>query len=182
MSIKYAILGYLSWKPSTGYQLKKNFEESSIMYWSGNNNQIYKALIQLQSEGCVSNEVIHQANSPSKKIYTITQKGLDSLKNWVMLNPEAPEFKKSFLVQLAWSHQLTNGEILSLIEAYENEVKMQLIMHNEKNKRDPVFPKRSSREELIWDMISENFTSSYEKELIWVEKIKKKLNCSNNKE
>jgi PadR family transcriptional regulator, regulatory protein AphA len=175
MSIEYAILGYLSWKPLTGYQLKKNFEESTIMYWSGNNNQIYKALVQLQNEGCVSNEVIHQESLPYKKIYTITQKGLDDLRNWVMLNPEVSEFKKSFLVQLAWSNQLSNEEILKLIDSYENEVKMKLIIHNEKNRRGVSFPERNKREKFIWEMISENFISSCENELIWIEKIKKNI-------
>nr|WP_242835134.1 PadR family transcriptional regulator [Clostridium sartagoforme] len=67
MSIKLAILGILSWKPSTGYELKKIFEESSFLYWSGNNNQIYKSLIKMEDEHLVTSEIIHQDNSPSKK-------------------------------------------------------------------------------------------------------------------
>ena len=43
MSIHHAILGLLSWKPHTGYDLKKVFEDSAFMHWSGNNNQIYRA-------------------------------------------------------------------------------------------------------------------------------------------
>lgn len=81
MSISFAILGILSWKPSTGYELKKVFQESSFMYWSGNNNQIYKALLQMQNEGLVNPEVIHQDSAPSKKLYRITKEGLDELKN-----------------------------------------------------------------------------------------------------
>ena len=50
MSIKLAILGMLSWKSSTGYELKKIFEDSSFMYWSGNNNQIYKALLNVKRQ------------------------------------------------------------------------------------------------------------------------------------
>ncbi len=88
MSIKYAILGVLSWKPSTGYDLKKIFEESSIMYWSGNNNQIYKTLVQLLVEDLVTNEVLHQESTPSKNIYTITDRGAAALKEWVLSTPE----------------------------------------------------------------------------------------------
>jgi DNA-binding PadR family transcriptional regulator len=57
VSIKYAILGLLSSKPSTGYEMKKVFEESSVMYWSGNNNQIYKSLVELLNEGLVTSEI-----------------------------------------------------------------------------------------------------------------------------
>jgi DNA-binding PadR family transcriptional regulator len=67
MSIKLAILGILSWKPSTGYELKNIFEDSSFMYWSGNNNQIYKALINLENEDLVTSKVVHQDKSLSKK-------------------------------------------------------------------------------------------------------------------
>ncbi|RPI32756.1 MAG: DUF4180 domain-containing protein, partial [Chloroflexota bacterium] len=42
MDIKFAILGYLSWRPFSGYDLKKLFADSAAFYWSGNNNQIYR--------------------------------------------------------------------------------------------------------------------------------------------
>ena len=44
MIIDYAILGLLSWKPLTGYDVKRVMQDSPFLYWSGNNNQIYKAL------------------------------------------------------------------------------------------------------------------------------------------
>ena len=44
MTLEYAILGLLSWKPFSGYDLKKIFSDSPIYYWSGNNNQIYRTL------------------------------------------------------------------------------------------------------------------------------------------
>ena len=115
MSIKLAILGILSWKSSTGYELKKMFEDSSFMYWSGNNNQIYKALMSMENEDLVVSEVVHQDNSPSKKIYTITEEGLKELRNWILSSPEAPEIKKTFLVQFAWSDMLNKQELSELL-------------------------------------------------------------------
>lgn len=175
MSIKFAILGILNWKSSTGYELKKIFEESSILYWSGNNNQIYKALIKMQDEDLVTSEVIHQDSSPSKKIYTITEEGLAELKEWIMSSPEAPEFKKTFLIQLAWSDMLNDQELNELLSKYENELKMQLIMQQEKVRRSIHSPNRSTRESFIWDMISENIISTYNNELNWVRETRQKL-------
>lgn len=180
MSIKFAILGILSWKPSTGYELKKIFEESSFLYWSGNNNQIYKALIKMEDENLVTNEIIHQDNSPSKKIYTITEKGLKELKEWVASSPEAPEIKKTFLVQLAWSDMLSDDELNELLLKYENELKVQLIMQVEKNKRALYSPNRSPRESLLWEMISENIISTYNNELNWISETRQKLFKNNN--
>lgn len=175
MSIKSAILGILSWKPSTGYELKKIFEDSAFMYWSGNNNQIYKALISLEEEELVTSQVIHQDNSPSKKIYSITEEGLKELKEWVLSSPESPEIKKTFLVQLSWSDMLSNQELSELLTKYENEVKAKLIMQQEKCKRSIHSPNRSTRESLIWEMISENIISTYNNELNWVRETRQKL-------
>jgi DNA-binding PadR family transcriptional regulator len=175
MSIKHAILGLLSWKSSTGYELKKIFEDSSIMYWSGNNNQIYKALLQLKDENFVTNEIQYQESSPSKKIYTITSGGVSELKNWVVSSPNVPEFKKMFLVQLAWADMLNNEELHELLTKYEDEVKMQLILEEEKKKRRINLPDRTNREILLWDMISENLLSSYINELKWIQMVRKDL-------
>lgn len=175
MSIQYAILGFLSWKPSTGYDLKKLFEESTFMYWSGNNNQIYKSLLALQEEGLVKNETIHQESAPSKKIYTITQKGLEKLKSWVTTSVEAPEFKKPFLVQLAWSDLLSEEELAKLLSEYENEIQLQLMMHKERKRRGIPSPNRTPRETLIWNRIIDNLISSYQNELDWVQNTGREL-------
>lgn len=175
MSIEFAILGILSWKSSTGYELKKIFEDSSFMYWTGNNNQIYKALIKMQDKGLVNSKVIYQESSPSKKIYTITEEGFKVLREWVKSSPEAPEIKKTFLIQLAWSDMLSNQELSELLSKYENEIKIQLVMQEEKNRRSVHSPNRSAREYLIWDMISENIISTFNNELNWVRETRKKL-------
>ncbi len=175
MSIKYAILGLLSWKPSSGYDLKKVFEESSVMYWSGNNNQIYKTLIQLLDEGLVTNEVLHQESTPSKKLYTITSKGASALKEWVLSSPELPEFKKTFLVQLAWADQLNEKELDDLLSSYENELNIQLLMQQEKVRRGINSPKRTIREVYLWDMISGNIILSYKNELDWIRNVRREM-------
>ncbi len=80
MAIKYAILGLLSWKPLSGYDLKKIMVDSAAFYWSGNNNQIYKTLVQLHEEGLVEIEVRQQENYPPRKEYTITDQGAAALR------------------------------------------------------------------------------------------------------
>ncbi len=47
MTINFAVLGILSYQPMSGYDLKKIMQDSVYMHWSGNNNQIYKALLEL---------------------------------------------------------------------------------------------------------------------------------------
>lgn len=175
MSIQYALLGLLSWRSATGYELKKIIEESSTMHWSGNNNQIYKSLVQLLDEGLVTNEIQHQESTPSKKIYSITEQGLARLREWVLSEPEIPEFKNTFLVQLAWADQLSNEELNELFIQYESRINMQLAFQQEKIRRGITSPHRNERETFLWDKISENLLSFYQNELKWVQKIRKDL-------
>ncbi|MBJ6362373.1 DUF4180 domain-containing protein [Paenibacillus sp. GCM10012307] len=175
MSIQYAILGLLSWKPATGYELKKMIEESPTMYWSGNNNQIYKSLVKLLNEGLVTNEIQHQESSPSKKIYSITPEGRARLKEWVRSESEIPEFKNSFLIQLAWADHLDSEELSEMLASYESRISLQLIFHQEKIKRGIPSPNRNERETFLWDKITENLLTYYQNELEWVQSIRKEL-------
>ena len=175
MTIHFAILGLLSWKPSSGYELKKVFEDSPYLYWSGNNNQIYKSLLELQKQELISYETIHQDGAPSKKIYSVTKKGMSELKNLILSNTEAPEFKKPFLIQLAWSDMLSKEELSSLLTNYEKEIELKLRLQKEKYDREKDWPNRSARETFLWNMISVNLMSTFQSELDWVRKVRHQL-------
>jgi PadR family transcriptional regulator AphA len=175
MSIKYAILGYLSWTPLTGYDLKKRFEESAAFHWSGNNNQIYKALVELHDEGLVTLEVQQQEDAPPRKIYTITAQGQAALKAWVLSEPELPQLKNPFFAQLAWADQLTPDELDGLLHQYEDEMQVQMRMFQERKARGKGMPGRTPREAYLWDMIMQNWISFYENEVHWIRTLRTAL-------
>ncbi|SMC88790.1 DUF4180 domain-containing protein [Papillibacter cinnamivorans] len=175
MTVQHAILGFLSLQPMTGYELKKLIRDSSFMPWSGNNNQIYTALLELLEDGFVVSEVQAQENLPSKKVYTITQKGMDRLAGWTKASPEPPEFKKPFLIQLLWADLLNKTELSGLLEKYESEVRVRLLMHRERTRRGSFFIPRTEREALLWRITDENIALSYESELEWVRSVRSQL-------
>jgi PadR family transcriptional regulator, regulatory protein AphA len=175
MTIQYAILGLLSSQPLSGYDVKKLFVDSAILYWSGNNNQIYKALLQLHEEGLVRQEIQYQEYLPAKKIYTITEKGQAALKVWVLSTPELPEVHNTFLIQLSWADLLTEEELDALLKRYEEEVQVQLLMQQEKVRRMQPSSARTPREAYLWEMTSKNIISVYENELTWVRQVREGL-------
>ena len=140
MSIHHAILGLLSWKPHTGYDLKKVFEESAFMHWSGNNNQIYRPLLQLEAQGLAACEVRQPENGPAKKLYHITDAGRKALSEWVRATPEPMEIRKTFLIQLSWTNGLDDTEVDRLLGVYVVEVLTQIAMQREKNRRGQTGP------------------------------------------
>lgn len=179
MNIKFAILGFLSWKPFSGYDLKKIFAQSQSLYWSGNNNQIYRSLVQLHQEGLVDSELQLQENNPARKLYTITSMGRSMLKQWLTGPPEMPQLRNTFLIQLAWADQLDNDELEKLLVAYEEDLNMQLLIHTERERRGSPNPARTEREKYLWQMISQNWASVYQNELSWVRQLRSELKeCS----
>ena len=168
MSIKHAILGFLSWRPMSGYNLKKMFMETEFIYWAGSNNQIYNTLLELQRDGLVSHEVQQPERGPARKLYTISEQGAGELRRWLSSTPEPSEWQNAFLMPLAWADQLGAGELDALLGEYEHRVEMQLAMAREEGRRARLQPDRTERERYLWEQIARNRIGFYECELAWV--------------
>jgi len=175
VSVRYAILGMLSRQPLSGYDIKKAFAESTALYWSGNSNQVYPALLALRQEGLVESEVQQQNRYPAKKVYSLTEEGLAALKEWLLLPPEAPRTRSTFLTQLAWSDLLSSEELRQMLDGYQEEVNTRLLMQREKARRDRMIPRRTSRESVIWEQIAGHDAALYERELEWLKGLRTAL-------
>ena len=167
MDLRAAILGFLSWKPLSGYDLKKMLSQSEIFYWSGNNNQVYKSLLELQQDGLVDYLVQQQESLPAKKIYSITEQGLAELQNSLQTAPELPELRKNFLIQLAWCELLSDRQIIRLLEEYTNELESRLQLFLGQAQITAHHPQRSDRESYLWRRIHYNLVEAYQTELNW---------------
>lgn len=181
MDLRGAILGLLSWKPLSGYDLKRMISDSEVFYWSGNNNQIYKSLIELQEEGLVTHRLQVQESLPAKKIYSLTPAGLAELRQRLLAEPETPEWHNSFLVQLAWTEELTDGEILALLAAYEAGLTDRLRLLEGRASRPAAAPNRSRREAFIWQRIHANLLSACQNELTWVRQTRQEFESAMNR-
>jgi DNA-binding PadR family transcriptional regulator len=88
MSIKYAILGLLHYKDMHGYKIKAHIERNFGHMWSINYGQIYPNLKRLEEEGLVTKVDVPQADAPDRKLYSITQKGVEAFSRWLHDSPE----------------------------------------------------------------------------------------------
>jgi PadR family transcriptional regulator AphA len=174
MTIQLAILGLLSRQPLSGYDLKKIISDSEFLYWSGNNNQIYHSLVQLHKDGLVSQKVELQESLPARKVYTITEKGLSELRQWVLSTPQLPERHHSFLVQLASTGSLSDIELDDLLSRYEAECNLHLQMLQEKIHRQTGHA-LTRRDAFLNGKIDENILIACQFELYWVREIRKEL-------
>jgi PadR family transcriptional regulator AphA len=175
MDIQFVILGLLDWQPLSGYDLKKIIADSDLFYWSGNNNQIYNSLVSLHQAGLVSSETFQQENLPPRKVYTITPAGQSKLREWLQTEPELPEIREPFLIQLAWADQLHGDELDALLARYTQEIDVQIRMRRERLARPHASPSRTPRERLLWERIEAHQLSRYEQELDWVNRLRQDL-------
>jgi DNA-binding PadR family transcriptional regulator len=89
MSLRYAILGFLSSTPASGYQIGREFQDGAGSYWSALPSQIYPELQELEQLGWISGEV-STADRLRKKIFRLTPLGVQELKTWIEADNDYP--------------------------------------------------------------------------------------------
>ncbi|HML48183.1 MAG TPA: DUF4180 domain-containing protein [Clostridia bacterium] len=168
MDIRHAILGLLLREPLTGYDIKKVMQSSPLMHWSGNNNQIYRALAELHTEGLVASEILHEGATPTKKRYTLTPQGRAALAGLSRAFPELPEIRKPFMMQLSFGETLTRQEMEALLSQYEGEVRGAALALERQARPSPDSAFGAALERLT----QENLRQFYENEFLWIEKVR----------
>ena len=116
MSLKHAILGFLSFAPFSGYDLKKAFDRSVQHFWPANQSQIYRTLADLTDEGLVEKQIVEREERLDMKIYTITTSGRTALHQWLASPLPEQDDREPFLIQVYFGSQLSDEELLSLIQ------------------------------------------------------------------
>ena len=117
VSLEKGILGYLSMKPLSGYDIKKLFDMSAAYFWPADQTQIYKSLKKLESYGMIEVSGYEQNAGPSKRLYAITDKGREELRLWLN-DSKISDFisRKVFMMKLFLSGTLSQAELLSFID------------------------------------------------------------------
>ncbi|WP_109355843.1 PadR family transcriptional regulator [Sphingorhabdus sp. EL138] len=100
MSLRYAILVALTDGPKTGYDVAKQFDESTGLFWRAQHSQIYRELRKLKDKGYVQSEEIEQTGKPNRIVFQITALGRSGLFDWSQSPSEPQPMKDDFLVQL----------------------------------------------------------------------------------
>jgi PadR family transcriptional regulator AphA len=171
MSFKHTLLGLLNVEPLSGYDIKKIVEKTPFMYWSGNNNQIYSTLSELLAEGQVIKETQHQEGAPSRKVYSITQKGVNELNRWLTSDTDAPVLRRQILVKLALASHLSRAEAEEMLDSYARTVRMEMALAD-RHLAQSRFSELPAEQAVFLELIRENIASLYSAELNWLEKVR----------
>jgi PadR family transcriptional regulator, regulatory protein AphA len=105
MSLRYAILGYLSTAPGTGYDLARQFDTGLGWFWTASHSQIYPELRRLTDEGLVARDVTAVSENVDKYTYSLTPAGHAALHQWTSQRPSYPANRDSERLQLIFSDE-----------------------------------------------------------------------------
>src|SRR6476646_4134404 len=87
MSTEHAILAVISFKPSSGYDIKSEFEhEGAGLFWGMSYGSIYPKLKKLEKEGLI--KAFETSSEGRRKVlYELTGSGWGELEKWLIATP-----------------------------------------------------------------------------------------------
>lgn len=158
MSLKHALLGILTCKPMTGYEVKQFFDSSVQHFWNAELSQIYPTLKTLEESGWVDKRIEVQESRPTRKIYAITDTGRDEFARWVRQPAPATDMRDPFLIKVFFGTEVPLEDVLVLLRR-EKEEQQKVIAFSEtvlrEKIKDGVRDMRSPRHGLFWTLTLE---------------------------
>lgn len=131
MSLAHTILATLGSESYSGYDLWKKFSCTSKYYWQATQQQIYRELGKLEKDGAIASVLIPQENRPNKKLYEITDKGIEMLKNWLVEPAEPMAIREELLVKIIAAKLVPKWVILQEIKRHHQIHCQQLSVYKE---------------------------------------------------
>lgn len=127
MSLRHALLGLLSERPASGYDLLKRFDTSLATVWPATQSQIYTELSKLAGAGMIS---VSAEGPRGRKEYTLTGEGLDELRRWLTETRPQRNTRSDILLRVFFLGLLDAGqardyfaELVALSEAEQENLR-----------------------------------------------------------
>ncbi|MER5810634.1 PadR family transcriptional regulator [Streptomyces sp. NPDC002033] len=122
MSLRHALLGLLSERPASGYDLLKRFETSLANVWPATQSQMYGELSKLAAAGLID---VSAEGPRGRKEYTLTEEGLSELRHWLTETKPARNTRSDLLLRVFFLNVVTpdqaRGYLTEIVELSERE-------------------------------------------------------------
>ena len=143
------VLAHLALRPSYGYELKKILSKFKL-----NNNTIYPMLKKFVDSGYVMKETVVQEDNPPKKIYSITDKGIEKLMELIKdYDQEKAGDSDAFYIRVSFFPMLEKEDIAHILSVREyslrNFANVQLIRDSGENPHGVVTDTKRLQEHIL---------------------------------
>ena len=173
MSLEHAILGFLTHRPYSGYDLKKIFDTSVRHFWPADQSQIYRTLNRLTEKGWAEMEKIEQESRPARKEYSVTDEGMDEFRRWLVTAIPFGDHRSPALIQVFFAGQLSNEEIVMLYRRVAEFMHQGLAQYEQIPQEMAAYSDyvQSPREFFFWMQTLEIGKMTARTNLVWIENV-----------
>src|SRR6266511_3795426 len=100
MALRHAVLASLLDGEASGYDLSKRMDVSVALFWHVLPTQLYGELHRLEDEGLVRGREVPQERRPAKRLFSVTDAGLEELERFTREAARPASIKDELLVKI----------------------------------------------------------------------------------
>jgi DNA-binding PadR family transcriptional regulator len=141
---RFAILGLLTLRPMSGYDLKKFVDEAIHFFWNLSYGTIYPMLKRLEDEELVLRKNASYENRPERSVFSLTGKGRGVLAEWHEEDVELPQVNDEILLRLYVGHDVPIEKNIELVNRYRDKLHDRM-KHYESIESESIEEARESR-------------------------------------
>jgi len=119
---RFAILGFLTLGPMSGYDIKKLIEVSVANFWSESFGQLYPALRWLTQAGLIEKNEAPSKGGRPRHVYSINDRGREALASWQQEPTEPPPLRIELLLKLFFGAHADRTTNRAQILAYREQM------------------------------------------------------------
>jgi len=118
----FAVLGFLTLGPMSGYDIKKLVAESTQNFWSESYGQIYPALRRLTADGLIERDEAPSEGGRPRHVYSINERGREALAAWLREPTDPPQVRIELLLKLFFGARCDRATNRRQILAYREQM------------------------------------------------------------
>jgi PadR family transcriptional regulator, regulatory protein AphA len=120
----HSILAVLSFRPSSGYDIKAEFEhKAASLYWGMSYGSIYPKLKKLENEGYIY-ALESDSTGRKKTLFELTAKGWEELEGWLASPPAYPVQRDELFMRIAaWHDDMDSTTLIGHLQKRKTESK-----------------------------------------------------------
>jgi DNA-binding PadR family transcriptional regulator len=169
MSLRNALLGVLSLREMSGYDIKRNFDRAVHFVWNAADSQIYRELRRMEEEGLISSRLIEQDGKPNKRLYRLSAQGAELLDDWLVSPVESTYGKEPFLMRMFFMGRVDGDDALRVLSERRDELESLLALTAERHERFADLSRTAHPEMLWWQIrLIEGTQKIHTAQLEWI--------------
>jgi DNA-binding PadR family transcriptional regulator len=114
------ILGMLSWRPMSGYEIKSLVDKSTRNFWTASYGQIYPELRRLSAAGLIEGKA-EPRGGRRRNVYRLTPAGRRELETWLASDAETFETRDEGLLKLFFAEAGGTEAAIRALDAKRRE-------------------------------------------------------------